>query len=179
PLPQAQRAGARCNPRRLPRAAQRAGGAAGDPARAASAHRRRGRAAMSRTDLVSLLPELILCGGGVLILLLDAVAPGLRRAWTAVALAVTATAAWGSSAAWRSLGGGAGDPSFVWKSCNGMLETTRVTFAFSAVVLVATGLCVLASDNYLRRERILGGEYYALLLWCATGMLLMLRATEL
>ncbi len=38
---------------------------------------------------------------------------------------------------------------------------------------------MLASDNYLRRERILGGEYYALLLWCATGMLLMLRATEL
>ena len=48
---------------------------------------------MSRTDLVSLLPELILCGGGVLILLLDAVAPGLRRAWTAAALAVTAAAA--------------------------------------------------------------------------------------
>ena len=134
---------------------------------------------MSRTDLVSLLPELILCGGGVLILLLDAVAPGLRRAWTAVALAVTAAAAWGAVAAWTSLGGAAGDPSFMWKSCNGMLETTRVTLAFSAVVLVATGICVLASDNYLRRERILGGEYYALLLWCATGMLLMLRATEL
>ncbi|HXO43409.1 MAG TPA: NADH-quinone oxidoreductase subunit N [Thermoanaerobaculia bacterium] len=134
---------------------------------------------MTRTDLVSLLPELILCGGGVLILLLDAVAPGLRRAWTAVALAVTAAAGWGAGAAWTSLGGAAGDPSFVWKSCNGMLETTRVTFAFSAVVLVATGICVLASDNYLRRERILGGEYYALLLWCATGMLLMLRATEL
>ena len=135
---------------------------------------------MTRTDLVSLLPELILCGGGVLILLLDAVAPGLRRAWTAAALAVTAAAAWGAWAAWSQLGGGAAaHPVAVVKSCNGMLETTRVTFAFSAVVLVATGLCVLASDNYLRRERIQGGEYYALLLWCATGMLLMLRATEL
>jgi NADH-quinone oxidoreductase subunit N len=133
---------------------------------------------MTHADLVSLLPELILCGGGVLILLLDAVAPGLRRAWTAVALAVTAAAAWGAAVAWADLGGG-GDPLFLLKTCNGMLETSRVTFAFSAVVLVATALCVLASDNYLRRERILGGEYYALLLWCATGMLLMLRATEL
>jgi NADH-quinone oxidoreductase subunit N len=134
---------------------------------------------MSHSDLVSLLPELILCGGGVLILLLDAVAPGLRRSWTAVALAVTAAAGWGAWEAWASLGGVHADPSFVVKSCNALIETTRVTFAFSEVVLVATALCLLASDNYLRRERILGGEYYALLLWCATGMLLMLRAVEL
>jgi NADH-quinone oxidoreductase subunit N len=139
---------------------------------------------MTRNDLVSLLPELILCAGGVLILLLDAVAPGLRRAWTAVALAVTAAAAWGAGAAWTRLAaesaGGAGGsvPLFV-LSCNGMLETSRITVAFSLVVLVATALCLLASDSYLRRERILGGEYHALLLWCATGMLLMLRATEL
>lgn len=135
---------------------------------------------MTRADLLSLLPELILCGGGVLILLLEAVAPGLRRAWTPLALAITAAAGWGAAAAWSALSGGAaGDPSFVFKSCNAMLETSRITLAFSEVVLVATGLCLLASDSYLRRERILAGEYHALLLWCATGMLLMLRATEL
>jgi NADH-quinone oxidoreductase subunit N len=135
---------------------------------------------MTRADLLSLLPELILCGGGVLILLLEAVAPGLRRAWTPLALAITAAAGWGAAAAWSSLSGAAaGDPSFVFKSCNAMLETSRITLAFSEVVLVATGLCLLASDSYLRRERILAGEYHALLLWCATGMLLMLRATEL
>jgi NADH-quinone oxidoreductase subunit N len=134
---------------------------------------------MTRADLVSLLPELILCGGGVAILLLDALAPRLRRAWTAAGLVVTAAAAWGAWQAWVSLGGAAADPSFVVRTCNGMLETSRVTFAFSEVILVATGLCLLASDGYLRRERILGGEYQALLLWCATGMLLMLRATEL
>jgi NADH-quinone oxidoreductase subunit N len=134
---------------------------------------------MTRADLVSLLPELILCGGGVVILLLDAIAPRLRRAWTAVGLVVTAAAAWGAWQAWVSLVRTNGDPSFVFKSCNLMLETSRVTFAFSEVILVATGLCLLASNGYLRRERILGGEYQALLLWCATGMLLMLRATEL
>lgn len=46
-------------------------------------------------------------------------------------------------------------------------------------MLLATGLCLLASQSYLRRENILSGEYHALLLWCACGLLLMLRATEL
>jgi NADH-quinone oxidoreductase subunit N len=134
---------------------------------------------MNQNDILSLLPEMILCAGGVLILLADAIAPGLRRAWTAVALAVIALSMWGAWNAWTLLAAGAGDPFFVFKSCNGMLETGRVTLAFSLIVLAATAICVLASDNYLRRERILGGEYYALLLWCATGMLLMLRASEL
>jgi NADH-quinone oxidoreductase subunit N len=134
---------------------------------------------MSQNDILSLLPEIILCAGGVLILLADAIAPALRRAWTAVALGVIGLAMWGAWYAWTILAAGSGDPFFVFKSCNGMLETGRVTLAFSLIVLAATAICVLASDNYLRRERILGGEYYGLLLWCATGMLLMLRASEL
>jgi NADH-quinone oxidoreductase subunit N len=134
---------------------------------------------MSHSDLVSLLPEMILCAGGVLILLLDAIAPGLRRAWTPVSVLVVLLASWGGWYALTTLSAGSSDPFFVYKACHGLIETSRITFAFSKVVLLATGLCLLASDNYLRRERILGGEYYALLLWCATGMLLMLRATEL
>ena len=47
------------------------------------------------------------------------------------------------------------------------------------MILLATVLCLLASHGYLRREGILSGEYHALLLWCAAGLLLMLRATEL
>jgi NADH-quinone oxidoreductase subunit N len=144
---------------------------------------------MTHNDLLSLLPELILCAGGVLILLADAIAPGLRRAWTAVSTGIVVLAGWGAWQAWSTLTAAAavaagvngtdGDATLLFKSCNGMLETSRMTVAFSAVVLLATALCVLASDNYLRRERILSGEYHALLLWCATGMLLMLRSTEL
>ncbi len=95
---------------------------------------------MNQNDLLSLLPEIILCAGGVLILLADAVAPSLRRAWTAVALAVVLAAMWGAWQAWATLAGGAGDPFFVFKSCNGMLETGRISLAFSLVVLVATAI---------------------------------------
>ena len=128
---------------------------------------------MSRADLISLLPEMILTGGGILLLLADAIAPGLRRAFTAIGVLVTAAAAWGAWYAWYEA------PGNVFLTWNNLIETSGVTYALSLVILLATGLCLLASQGYLRREGILSGEYHALLLWCATGLLLMLRATEL
>jgi NADH-quinone oxidoreductase subunit N len=129
---------------------------------------------MSRADLISLLPEMILCGGGILILLLEAIGPALRRAFTALALLTTGLAVWGAWMAWSATGSASSV-----LTCNGLLETSGVTYALTLVILLATGLCLLASQGYLRRERILAGEYHALLLWCAVGLLLMLRATEL
>lgn len=128
---------------------------------------------MSRADLISLLPEMILTGGGILLLLADAIAPSLRRAFTAIGVLVTAAAAWGAWYAWYEA------PGNVFLTWNNLIETSGVTYALSLVILLATGLCLLASQGYLRREGILSGEYHALLLWCATGLLLMLRATEL
>ena len=127
---------------------------------------------MSHVDLFSLLPEMILCAAGVVLLMLEALTPGLRRAFTALAVLSTAVAAWGAWYAWAHLP----EPALTF---GGLLETSRFTYALSLVVLLATGLCLLASQGYLRRENILSGEYHALLLWCACGLLLMLRATEL
>jgi NADH-quinone oxidoreductase subunit N len=128
---------------------------------------------MNRADLMSLLPEMILAGAGILILLLDAIAPKLRRAFTALSILAVAAAAWGAWMAWSSF---PQDSTLTW---GGLLETSGVTYSLSLVILLATGLCLLASQGYLRREGILSGEYHALLLWCATGLLLMLRGTEL
>ena len=128
---------------------------------------------MNRADLISLLPEMILCGAGIVILLLEAVAPRLRRSFTLLAVISVAAAAWGASVAWRMA---PGDSSLTWR---GLLETSGATYALSLTILLATGLCLLASQGYLRREGILAGEYHALLLWCAAGLLLMLRGTEL
>ncbi|HEX6862847.1 MAG TPA: NADH-quinone oxidoreductase subunit N [Thermoanaerobaculia bacterium] len=128
---------------------------------------------MTRADLISLLPEMILCGAGIVILLLDAIAPRLRRSFTLLSVLSVAAAAWGAFEAWRGVPG----PSFL--TWGGLLETSGPTYALSLVILLATGLCLLASQGYLRREGILAGEYHALLLWCAAGLLLMLRGTEL
>jgi NADH-quinone oxidoreductase subunit N len=128
---------------------------------------------MSRWDLMSLLPEMVLTGGGVLLLMLEAILPRLRRTFTPLAIVITLVAAWEAYVAWTWA---PSDPALSW---NGLLETSGITLAFSLVVLLATVLCLLASQAYLRREDILSGEYHALLLWCATGLLLMLRSTEL
>lgn len=123
---------------------------------------------MSAAELWSVAPEIVLTAAGIVILLLEAFAPALRRTFTGLAAAATLFAAY-AAAAWMPLG----------RSFNGLLEADGVTLAFSMVVLLAALLGLLASQGYLERERILGGEYHALVLWCAAGLLLMLRATEL
>src|SRR5882724_2416190 len=164
-LPGAQPPGLEPPARRLQGAARR--GAAGSARGAAARRAAGGGGAMSPNDLQSLFPEVVLVLGGILLLLLDAFGPSLRRGFTGIALLVTAVAAW----AVTEIPYGT--------SCNHLLESTGATRALSLVVLLATFLSLLASQGYLQRERILSGEYHALLLWCATGLLLMLRATEL
>lgn len=122
---------------------------------------------MTAADLQSLLPELLLTCGGIVLLLLDAFVPRWRGGFTALSLLTVAAAAW----AVPQLADG--------PSCNALLESTAVTRGLSLIVLLATFLGLLASQGYLRRERIMTGEYHALFLWCAVGLLLMLRATEL
>lgn len=126
-------------------------------------------------DWALLLPEMVLCGGGIVLLLLDAIAPSMRRAFTPLAVLVALAAGW--ACYWATpLHSSPIDPS---STFNGQIESSPLTLAFSMVVLLVTVLCLLASQGYLRREKILTGEYHALLLWCAAGLLLMLRATEL
>lgn len=122
---------------------------------------------MSAADLWSIAPEIALSTVGVLVLLLEAFTPSLRRTFTGLSAVGVVVAAW---LATRVPDGA---------SFGGLIEWTALTEAFALVVLLATLLGLVASQGYLRREGILAGEYHALLLWSATGMLLMLRATEL
>jgi NADH-quinone oxidoreductase subunit N len=132
----------------------------------------------SHFDWILLLPELVLTAGGVVILLFEAIAmtaKSLRRSFTALAVLVTLGAGYAAYYVTPLHHVVAGrDGTF-----NGLIETSPLTLAFTLIVLLATVISLLASQSYLRREGILGGEYHALLLWCAVGLLLMLRATEL
>ncbi len=122
---------------------------------------------MNAPDLATLAPEITLAAAGSLILLLEAFTPGLRRAFTGLSVLAVVLAGW-----------------FVWglpagSSFGGLIESTPLTGLGSTIVLATAVLALLASQSYLLRERILSGEYHALMLWAVTGMLLMLRATEL
>ena len=119
-------------------------------------------------DLASLQAELLLCGAGVLLLLLDTFLPSLRRLFTPLALLAVGAASYGL---WTSAATGA--------SFGGLIESTPLTMAATQIVLLAAFISLLAAEGYLRREDILSGEYHALFLWCVVGVMLLVRATEL
>ncbi len=122
-----------------------------------------------RADLASLLPELLLGGFAVLVLLLDALAPSMRRAWLPLSAAVVVAVGWLiTTPGWART-----------SSFGGFLDWTPVTLALAEIVLLSAALALLASQSYLRRERLGTGEYAALLLWCTVGMLFLVRAAEL
>ncbi len=111
--------------------------------------------------------ELILAGGGTLLLLLDAFVPRLQRLFVPAGLLVVVAAVLTPAPAVES------------SAFGGLLVANELTWAFGGVVLVSTAIALLASNAFLRRKRLPAAEYVALLLWCATGMLLMIRAAEL
>jgi len=123
--------------------------------------------AVSLADLGSLAPELILTAVATLVLLLEAFAPAWRRSFVPIGIAGTLAAAW--ALAVQASG----------ESFHALVEATPLTRAFSLVVLAATAIGLLAAPGYLERARLLAGEYPALLLWCAAGLLLLIRSTEL
>ncbi|MCH8298865.1 MAG: hypothetical protein IH873_12420, partial [Chloroflexi bacterium] len=61
----------------------------------------------------------------------------------------------------------------------GTLSVDRFALFFNFLVIAATALVVLASTGYVRNMERFQGEYFALILFSATGMMLLAAATEL
>ncbi len=125
---------------------------------------------------LSILPELVMMGGSVLLL---AVASLVRRPLR-VTVATYGTVVVGLSALGFSL--------WQWYDVIGRGAYTAVDHAvvvdgFSAMVAVlvpcAIVLTALCSDGYLRREGITGAEYHVLALFSASGAMLMAAANDL
>lgn len=61
----------------------------------------------------------------------------------------------------------------------GVISLDRFSSFFALVFLLGTGLVILLSSVYARKEGIERGEYYALMLFATSGAMLMASATEL
>jgi len=120
-------------------------------------------------DLATIMPEAALTLAGVVIVLLDALWPRLARYWVPSAAVIVGAVA---ALAWSEVG----DPVTSW---GGFLERSPATVFLTLVLLLSAFLALAASQSYLRREGILGGEYASLVLWCLVGLLLLVRSTEL
>ncbi len=117
--------------------------------------------------LAAVLPETILVAGGLLLILLDAFAARLRPWFSHLAVLFLLGTAFAELRA----------PFGVF--FGGTYEISRMTLLFDLIFLLATLLATLLSREYLGRERLEGGEYYALLLWGTVGMMMMAKGLDL
>ena len=123
---------------------------------------------------LALLPEILLCAGAMVVLLVNAwrhktAADSRLAGWLSLASLVPSALA----VAWLWLGQAeaAGEPF--------MVAVDGFRFASLLLILVATGATILLSLSYLEREGLLAPEYYALLLFAAAGMMFLAGAEDL
>jgi NADH-quinone oxidoreductase subunit N len=121
-------------------------------------------------SLAVLAPALIVMGAGCLVLLLDLLPPRASKAHLAtVALLGVVAALLTSLAAWGGRGRGFRD----------MVILDNYALFFHVVICYGAALIVLLSIDYLRRSGVESGEYYALVLFSTSGMLLLTSASDL
>ncbi len=121
-------------------------------------------------DYIRVLPELILTAAATLIMVLEPLTGRRRKDWLGYfAIAALLAALWGTSAAY-AVGGNA---------FSDLLIIDGFATWFRGLVIVIGILTILASFQYLQRERADKGEYYALILFSVVGQCLMSSANEL
>ena len=124
-------------------------------------------------DLVGILPELVLGGAFLLLMLLDLVVPASKRTWLA-GFALLGIAATFGVTVWAWFDANPGRLVY-----SGSFAYDRFALFVDAILLVSAGLVVMISPNYLNRRGIHYGEYYALILAATIGMMLLAGATSL
>jgi NADH-quinone oxidoreductase subunit N len=120
-------------------------------------------------NLGLLLPELTLAGFAILVILLDLAIP--RKGWLAVVSIAGIVAAAGLAV---TMWGGSSQALF-----NNMLAVDNFALFFKLLFLAIAALIILASVDYVSKFARFQGEYYALVLLSALGMMLMAATTEL
>jgi len=120
-------------------------------------------------NLGLLAPELSLAGFAIVVILLDLVIQ--RKGWLViVSIAGLVVSAGLSLAMW----GGSSQAIF-----NNMLAVDNFALFFKLLFLGIAALVILASTDYVSKFARFQGEYYALVLLSALGMMLMAATTEL
>src|SRR3954469_3324233 len=119
---------------------------------------------ISLSDFYYILPELVITGGALIVLVADVLLPRERRA----ALAWITLAVIGATLA--SL---APFTSTHVEVAHGLLAVDRFAIFFKIVFLIAAAITVLMSIRYLQIEGASPGEYYFLILCATLGMMVM------
>ncbi len=125
---------------------------------------------MTQSDLYALLPLIVLTGWACILLLVDLFIPKNRKGWTALLAAVGLALSMGLTLA----------QSGSELSAFGGMITLDGFSTFLNVLFLATGLLGIAiAYGYLKRMGLERGEYYVLMLFSISGMMLMAQAADL
>jgi NADH-quinone oxidoreductase subunit N len=122
----------------------------------------------TNADLLRVLPEVVWCGFGVLLMLAQ---PFVKSRAALNFLALIAT---GAGTALAFVSAGYAGPGF-----NGLIQADAFSTFFHVLVGGVAFLVVLAAGSYLEREGLEPAEFYALLLFATAGMGVLAGAQEL
>jgi len=125
---------------------------------------------MTQSDLYTILPTTLLVAWACVLLLVDLFIPKGRKGWTALLAAVGLAAALGVTLAQagREL-----------SAFGGMVVLDGFSSFLNALFLASGLLAIALAYGYLKRMGLERGEYYTLMLFSLSGMLLMAQAADL
>lgn len=120
-----------------------------------------------------ILPEMIVAGVAVIVMLLDAFLRPSQR-WTTGGLSLLGLAGGAVATIWLWMRGPGGTGSF-----NGMIVLDEIRLSFTLVVILVSALTVLISIVWVESEQLPAGEFHSLLLFATSGMMLMASGGDL
>jgi NADH-quinone oxidoreductase subunit N len=121
-------------------------------------------------DLMRILPQILLCGFGILVMVLDPFVPPSRKSLLGWLALIGVLAAAGGT---------------LWTTHNPGLAFGRAiiadhfSFYFFFLFLLVAAMTVLGSVNYFERDNLQHGEFYALILMGTAGMCFMASSSDL
>src|SRR6476469_6281737 len=124
-------------------------------------------------NLWLILPELVICIAGVVVMLVDAYAKPTQR-WITGSISMGGLIAAAASATWLCLSWRGASEAF-----NGMIVLDELRLGFTFVFLVVSGLTILVSMVWVKDEHLPAGEFHALLMFATAGMMFMGSAGDL
>lgn len=124
---------------------------------------------LTANDFIGVLPMIILAGTGLLVLMVDAFEKTPSRAPLFLAVIGAAAAAISGFLNLDNTG----------RVFDGMLMNDGYSSFYAILFSVATILAVLLAERYLKEEEVLIGEFSALVLFAATGMVMMASGVDL
>ena len=121
-------------------------------------------------DLIRILPEIILAAFAILVMVFDPFLPAGRKTLLGWFALLGVIAAGGGTVRTFLLPG---------LAFGGSVAADRFSIYFIALFLLVAALTLLGSMDYLERDKINQGEFYALVLMATVGMCFMAASTEL